>query len=150
MRKRTKSRVWAVQAAYSNLLSGKGMDRTLEEFFNWRRIGSGNREFTKNLLSALETHLEEVDSLLAAHLENWSPVRLALLDRIIIRLAVTEFLYFEDIPSKVTINEYVGLAHLFGTDDSPRFVNGVLDAVRRTISEKSGKPELQPNSSQGG
>ena len=150
MRKRTKSRVWAVQAAYSNLLSGKGMDRTLEEFFNWRRIGSGNREFTKKLLLALELHLEEVDSLLAAHLKNWSPVRLALLDRIIIRLAVTEFLYFEDIPPKVTINEYVGLAHLFGTDDSPRFVNGVLDAVRRTIDDKSQKAEPQPNSSQGG
>lgn len=150
MRKRTKSRVWAVQAAYSNLLSGKGMNQTLEEFFNWRRIGSGNREFTKNLLSALESHLEEVDSLLDAHLENWSPVRLALLDRIVIRLAVTEFMYFEDIPPKVTINEYVGLAHLFGTDDSSRFVNGVLDAVRRTISEKGGKPEPQPNSSQGG
>jgi len=139
-----------VQAAYGNLLSGKGMDQTLEEFFKWRRIGSGNREFTKKLLSALEAHLEEVDSLLAAHLENWSPVRLALLDRIIIRLAVTEFLYFEDIPPKVTINEYVGLAHMFGTDDSPRFINGVLDAVRRTIYEKGGKPEPQPNSSQGG
>ena len=86
MRKRTKSRVWAVQAAYSNLLSAKGMERTLEEFFQWRRIGSGNREFTKKLLSALELHLEEVDSLLAAHLKNWSPVRLALLDRIIIRI----------------------------------------------------------------
>ena len=150
MRKRTKSRVWAVQAAYSNLLSAKGVERTLEEFFKWRRIGSGNREFTKKLLSALELHLEEVDSLLAAHLKNWSPVRLALLDRIIIRLAVTEFLYFEDIPPKVTINEYVGLAHLFGTDDSPRFVNGVLDAVRRTINDESQEAESRPNSSQGG
>ena len=141
MRKRTKSRVWALQAAYSRLLSGKEMDRTLEEFFNWRRVGSGNREFTIKLLEALDVHLEEVDSLLADHLENWSPVRLALFDRIIIRLAVTEFLYFEDIPPKVTINEYVGLAHLFGTDDSPRFVNGVLDAVRRTIGHKEPKPE---------
>jgi len=150
MRKRTKSRVWAVQAAYSNLLGAKALDRTLEEFFQWRRIGLGNREFTKKLLSALEAHLEEVDSLLAAHLKNWSPVRLALLDRIIIRLAVTEFLYFEDIPHKVTINEYVGLAHLFGTDDSPRFVNGVLDAVRRTISDESDRAEPEPDSAQGG
>ena len=150
MRKRTKSRVWTVQLAYSSLLSGKSMDRALEEFFNWRRIGSGNREFTKKLLSALEAHLEDVDSLLAAHLKNWSPVRLALLDRIIIRLAVTELLYFDDIPPKVTINEYVGLAHLFGTDDSPRFVNGVLDAVYRTISNKGGNSGPRPDSGQGG
>lgn len=138
MRKRTKSRVWALQAAYSKMLSGKEVERVLDEFFEWRRIGSENRDYTRKLLKEYELHLDEVDSILADHLEHWSPVRLALLDRIIIRLAVTEFLYFQDIPPKVTINEYIALAHLFGTDESPRFVNGVLDAVYKTLKSDKG------------
>jgi len=125
-----------LQAAYSSLLSGKGMDRALEEFFNYRNIRSKGREFTVRLLSEYQEHLAEIDSLMAGHLKNWTPDRLAVLDRLIIRLAVAEFLFLEDVPPKVTINEYVGLAHLFGTEDSPRFVNGVLDAVHKTLAKK--------------
>ena len=128
-----------MQVAYSSLLSGKDMDRTLEEFYDWRRIGPHNREFTTRLLSAFNEHLPEVDALLAAHLEHWSPERLALIDSIIIRLAVTEFLYLDEVPPKVTLNEYVGLARLFSTGDSSRFVNGVLDAVYKTLNKKSGE-----------
>lgn len=138
MKKRTKNRVWALQAAYSQQLSGRDSGVILEDFFAWRKIGPQNREFTSKLLAELESHLAEVDTLLDAHLENWSPNRLAVLDRLLIRLAVTEFLYFDDIPAVVTLDEYVDLARLFGTEDSPRFVNGVLDAVYHSITEKSG------------
>ena len=138
MKKRTKNRVWALQAAYSQQLSGRESGRILEDFYAWRKIGPQNREFTSALLTALDSHLAEVDALLDAHLENWSPKRLAVLDRLLIRLAVTEFLFFEDIPAVVTLDEYVNLARLFGTEDSPRFVNGVLDAVHRSIADKCG------------
>ncbi|MEA1996493.1 MAG: transcription antitermination factor NusB [Gemmatimonadota bacterium] len=141
MKKRTKCRLWALQAAYSSITGCKKMEPALEEFYTYRGIGSENREFTTKLVRQFSEHLEEVDSLLAAHLKNWSPERLALMDRIVIQLAVTEFLYLEDVPPKVTINEYVGLAHMFGTEDSPRFVNGVLDAVNKTLGRN---PESLP------
>jgi N utilization substance protein B len=118
-------------------LSGRSASQILDIFFKWRKVGKQNRELTTSLLSALEANLEEVDALLASHLENWSPQRLAVIDRLLIRLAVVEFLYFDDIPPKVTINEYVSLAHVYGTDDSPRFVNGVLDAVHKTITSRA-------------
>lgn len=135
MRKRTKCRIWALQAFYSSLLTGKDTDQALSEFFEHRRIAPHNSEFTVNLVRRLSDNLERVDSLLERHLDNWSLQRLAVLDLIMIRLAVAEFLFLEDVPPKVTINEYVQLAHMFGTQDSPRFVNGVLDAVMKSLKK---------------
>ncbi len=119
-------------------LSGLPGENILKDFFRWRRIGEQNRELTIQLVDMLDEHLEEVDATIAGYLKNWSPDRLARLDRIILRLGVAELLYFDDIPPKVTINEYVELSRLFGTDDSPGFVNGVLDAVRRDHLPQTG------------
>jgi transcription antitermination protein NusB len=135
MRKRTKGRAWAIQVAYSSLLSGKDFERSLNEFCRFRRITVANRLFTGQLLTKMQEHVDEVDSLFISHLENWSFHRLAVLDKVVLRLAVTELLFLGDIPPKVTINEYVQLARLFGTEDSPRFINGVLDAVFKSLNK---------------
>ncbi len=113
----------------------------LKDFFRWRRIGEQNRELTVRLVRKLDEHLEEVDAAIASYLKNWSPERLARLDRIILRLGVAELLYLDDIPPKVTINEYIELSRQFGTDESPGFVNGVLDAVRRDRLTDAGAGE---------
>ncbi len=141
MRKRTKSRTWAVQVAYTMHLSELPGEDILKDFFRWRRIGEQNRELTLRLVRKLDEHLEEVDAAIASYLRNWSPERLARLDRIILRLGVAELLYLDDIPPKVTINEYVELSRQFGTDESPGFVNGVLDAVRRDRLTDAGAGE---------
>ena len=75
----------------------------------------------------------EADVLIDRHIENWDLNRLARTDRYVLWMAITEFLYFEDIPPKVTLNEAVEVARVFGTDKSPAFVNGVLDAVLREL-----------------
>ena len=75
----------------------------------------------------------EADVLIDRHIENWDLDRLARTDRYVLWMAITEFLYFEDIPPKVTLNEAVEVARVFGTDKSPAFVNGVLDAVLREL-----------------
>ena len=118
------------------MLSGKDPDQAVNEFFERRKIAPQNGEFASGLVSRVSANLEQVDSLLEKYLDNWSPQRLAVLDRIIIRMAVAEFLFFEDVPPKVTINEYLHLAHLFCTEDSPRFINGVLDAVLKSLPKK--------------
>ncbi|MCE5271223.1 transcription antitermination factor NusB [bacterium] len=133
MRKRTKGRLWAIQIAYGALLSGKPTERALREFFTQRRVGPENRDFTTRLLLRMTEHTDEIDELFIGCLQNWSIHRLAVLDKLMLRLAITEFLYIGDVPPKVTINEYVQLAHFFGTEDSPRFLNGVLDAVYRSL-----------------
>ena len=99
-----------------------GEDRTMLRF--------AERLFLK---SADARH--EADVLIDKHIENWDLTRLARTDRFVLWMAIAEFLYFEDIPPKVTLNEAVEVARAFGTDKSAAFVNGVLDAVLRELQE---------------
>ncbi len=79
---------------------------------------------------------EEAGALLDKHVQNWEISRLALTDQLVLRLAIAELIYFEDIPPKVTINEAVELARIFGSEKSPAFVNGVLDAILRELGDE--------------
>jgi N utilization substance protein B len=78
----------------------------------------------------------DLDPLIAQAADNWRIERMNVLDRLILRLAVYEFLYERGTPAKVIINEALELARTFSTDDSVRFINGVLDAVRRSLSRE--------------
>ncbi len=95
-------------------------------------------EFSVRLLTTLDRHEEEIDAAIASVLKKWTTDRLGAADRAIIRLGAVELLHFEDVPVSVAINEYIELAKLYGDTDSPRFVNGVLDAIRK--SSARGEP----------
>ncbi len=69
--------------------------------------------------------------------KNWDFERIAIIDRLIIRMAICEFLFFDDIPPKVSISEAIEIAKKFSTDDSSAFVNGILDAILHMISKGS-------------
>lgn len=86
-------------------------------------------EFGRRLLEHTVLHAEEFDPLIEKHTKNWKLERIALLDRILLRMALTEFIYFEDIPEKVSLNEAIEIAKLFSTPKSGTFINGILDAV---------------------
>jgi N utilization substance protein B len=88
----------------------------------------------KKLLRAAFEQLTESDKLLARHARNWELDRLAMVDRNILRLSVEELLEGET-PLKVVINEAIRLAKEFSTAESPRFINGVLDAIAREIAK---------------
>lgn len=85
--------------------------------------------FFERLVNGTISHLEEIDNLIKRHLEKWSFERIANVDRAILRLAVFEWKYEKDIPTSVTINEAIELAKTFGSEDSSRFVNGVLSKI---------------------
>ena len=92
----------------------------------------------------------EADVLIDKHVENWDLNRLARTDRYVLWMAIAEMLYFPDIPPKVTLNEAVEVARAFGTDNSPSFVNGVLDAVLRELRDsdrmtKTGRGLVETN-----
>ena len=76
------------------------------------------------------------------HLQNWTFERIALIDRILLRMGVSEIFYMDDIPPKVTISEMVEIAKVFSTKESSGFVNGILDSVlKESQNEKIKKPE---------
>ena len=93
-------------------------------------------KYIEILLETLQDNLPEVDRVLKSALENWRLDRLSVMDRSILRLAATELLFLEDIPPKVSIQEGIHMAEAYGGKDSPRFVNGVLDALYK-------RPELR-------
>jgi len=94
-----------------------------------RRVAPQRLAYLEELLETLEDHLPDIDRALQSALENWRLERLSVMDRSILRLAAAEILFMEEIPPKVSIQEGILLAEAYGGKDSPRFVNGVLDAL---------------------
>jgi N utilization substance protein B len=90
------------------------------------------RAFATRLADGVAAHLEEIDPIIVEAADHWRLERMHVMDRLILRLAVFEFLYEPDTPGKVVINEALELARAFSADDSVRFINGILDAIRRT------------------
>lgn len=92
-------------------------------------------EFGKELLYQCIRHDKELQDLITPKLENWKEDRVALVDMILMKMALCELLYFPSIPTKVTINEYVSIAKDYSTDNSKRFVNGILDRLMKELRE---------------
>jgi len=79
---------------------------------------------------------EEFDEIIEEKLENWDLKRVAIIDKVILRLAIAEIIHFEDIPPEVSINEAIELAKKYSTEGSGKFINGVLDAIYRNYKQK--------------
>jgi N utilization substance protein B len=106
-------------------------------FWNLRAAKPRVRDFATELLRGLLPRLPEIDAKIAAAAEHYALARLSAVDRNLLRLAVYEILFREDIPAPVSINEAIEIAKDFGTEDSPKFVNGVLDRIRRESAPES-------------
>jgi N utilization substance protein B len=94
------------------------------------------RQFATMLTNGVAATVEHIDPMIAEAAENWRIERMAVMDRIILRLAVYEFLHQPETPARVIINEALELARTFSTDDAVRFINGILDNIRRTLARE--------------
>lgn len=129
--KRRTARERAMQALYqmdiaSELDPKTAIENTLEET-------EESSEFLELLVTGCTKHKEEIDQLIGANLENWKLDRVGTVDRNILRVAVYEMKYMNDIPDSVSINEAIEVAKVFGDEESRRFINGVLSKVKETI-----------------
>ncbi len=88
-----------------------------------------NFEFAKSLFLKSLDFIDEADEIIGNHTQNWEITRIALIDRLLLVMAICEFLSFEDIPPKVSINEAIEVAKKYSTSRSGKFINGILDAV---------------------
>ena len=93
-------------------------------------------EFAKGLLNTVLDKNEHLESFVVPRLKNWDAERIAALDMIIMKMGVAEFLYFDTIPPKVTINEYIDIAKEYSTQQSGQFVNGILDNIHKELVQK--------------
>lgn len=104
---------------------------------DFRQMLSPDKDsFAKNLLQTVLDKNEHLQTLIIPKLKNWDPERIAQLDMIMMKMGVAEFLYFETIPPKVTINEYIDLAKDYSTQQSGQFVNGILDNIHKELVQQ--------------
>lgn len=131
---RSRARAWALQLLYAWEVSGNpDLLPFAERELARRRVSPRYRPHLERLLAAVAERLPEVDALLGRCVENWRLERLGAIERAILRLATAELISSPDVPVPVVIHEAMRLAERYGSADSARFVNGVLDAVSRRI-----------------
>src|SRR5436189_2764456 len=105
--------------------------------FNFKdMLGADKRGFAESLTKTVIEKNDHLQELIVTKLKNWDPERIALLDMILMKMGVAEFLYFETIPPKVTINEYIDLAKEYSTQQSEQFVNGILDNIHKELVQQ--------------
>ena len=88
-----------------------------------------NNDFIQSLFDIVLEHVKLTEDIIKSHLENWEIDRVALIDKILLKMGICEIYFIDDIPPKVTISEMVEIAKVYSTDESPVFINGILDAV---------------------
>ena len=133
---RREGRELALQILYALDLNPLKTQDALQLFRENSRSAAQVRIFAEELVAGVTANSEEIDNLIAGTSKNWAISRMAKVDLNILRLAVFELIFRIDIPRNVTINEAIEVAKKFGTEDSPAFVNGILDEIAATLTEK--------------
>lgn len=132
---RRKARIIAFQALYSFEIAGQELNELFS--FPWideerkSRLKEETLSFSRLLIKGTIENLNAIDEEIKKHLEHWDFSRLSRIDLTLLRMSVFCLLYQPDIPATVTIDEAIEIAREFGTDDSYRFINGVLDSIQK-------------------
>ena len=134
MSKRREGRETAVQLLFSRDFTPPGAEHEVDAFFDIHSAGPRIRQHAVELYHGVVANLEAIDQRLVGCLENFSLQRLAGVDRNILRLAIYEMFHRTDVPPVVIINEAIEISKRFGTPDSGRFVNGVLDRLKQDVT----------------
>ena len=131
---RRDAREAAVQYLYQREMQGDQSDQALEEFYEMRGLSPSGKRFCNELLQGWMQPREEIDDVIAKNARNFEFNRLSAVDRNVLRIACHEILFRSDIPAPVAINEAIEIAKKYSTEDSGKFVNGVLDNIRKQKS----------------
>ena len=129
MGKRREARELALKFLYQTEFNSENPNLELDSFFVRLNTAKEVKNFTQELIEKFLMHQKEVDGVLKKISSNWTQDRMAVIDRNILRLGVSELLFDSTTPPKVVINEAIEIAKKFGTDESPDFINGVLDKI---------------------
>ncbi|MBI2442202.1 MAG: transcription antitermination factor NusB [Lentisphaerae bacterium] len=131
-------REWAVQFLFQHdFNAGNDLNQALEEFWTLQNVALASRPFANELIRGVLAHLPELDKRIQAYSEHWELKRLNAVDRNVMRVALFEMLYRSDIPPVVSINEAVDIAKRFSSNESGRFVNGILDRAHKDLDRPS-------------
>ncbi len=146
MNNRREARTRVMQALYASEMAGEeDAVHIVETIIAPKLCGDeATLAFAKRLFWWVQQHIARLDGIIGSHSKNWDLSRIALIDRIALRIALAEMLAFDDIPPKVSINEAIEIVKRYSTAESGKFINGILDAAlfdlhRRRLLSKSGR-----------
>ena len=135
--KRSDEREFALQMLYAaefNTDPWQAQVEHLDQEYRWKVT-----PYVEKLVLVCEDNRDDFDKKISQRLKNWELKRIAVIDKVILRMALSEIFYFEDIPPEVSINEAIELAKKFSTARSSKFINGVLDAIYRKYKREKSK-----------
>ena len=141
MRRRTRAREIALQLLYQVDIRREELDSIIGDFLENQLCDMDEsdlsiKEFAATLAKGAIENIKIIDSTISSYAQNWQLERMAVIDRNIMRMACYELLYVDDIPPKVSINEAVDLAKKYGDTESGKFVNGILDKIKKNQAKE--------------
>ena len=137
-----------MQALYALEISHDPLPHIIENIFGDLRDHKEEFSFAQTLLQATLEHQPSIDAIIKKKATHWNFDRIALIDKLLLRMGICELFYFEDIPPKVSINETIEIAKRFSTEKSGQFINGILDSILNDMKsdgtlEKRGRGLLE-------
>ena len=140
---RRESREAALKILYALEYNDDTLNAVVENLTAEKKLNVS--DFTMQIVRTYLDHRQEVDKRIVEHLHNWDYQRVAVIDKILLRMAVTEFTYFDTIPPQVTINEMIEIGKNYSTERSGKFINGILDAIHHKKHSRKKKKTKKKN-----
>ena len=126
--KRRLVREKVMQILFANEMNNDSLPLLVDEILHGIETGA-DLDFANELIDNVLKHVDVLDSMIKKRVTNWEMNRIALIDKILLRMGICELLYFSDIPPKVSINEAIEISKEYSTAGSAKFINGILDAI---------------------
>src|SRR5206468_12087063 len=123
---------YALQMLFQWDITHDSIDQILSTFFNGLEESEAVADFARTLVIRAVENVEKIDSLIQRHAEHWRMDRMATVDRNVLRLATQE-LFDNETPKTVVINEAIEIARRFSSQESPQFINGILDSIKKEL-----------------
>lgn len=134
---RRELRAKVMQALYAHDMTGDPISHLRTTVLVDIKESTPDYDYAAKMLNSVINKSDEINEWLLKHTKNWDMSRIAVIDLILLRMGTAEFLYFPDIPPKVTMNELLEIAKNYSTDQSSKFINGVLDGVLEDLTKQS-------------
>jgi len=144
MGNRRLSRELVIQFLYLTEMNEGNLADQLKQFWENHSCQEDIQSFTENILNDIFDHKKDIDGKLEKYSDNWALSRMTVIDRNLLRMAACELMYSKSVPPKVAIDEAVEIAKKFGSEDSPNFINGVLDRILKELKPDVPQTSLNP------
>ena len=133
---RRAARQCVLEALFSYEFSKNDAVSIINQIINKNDQIRANQDFIQSLFQCVLKNIKWAEDIIKSHLENWEIDRVAQIDRILLKMGICEIHFIDDIPPKVTISEMVEISKIYSTDESPIFINGILDAVYKNYQKQ--------------